>query len=163
MRLLAKLVVLSLLLAGGYKAYQHPKVKQLFNSPEKKENPLAFLEDLPELTPKPLPPKRTPRSPRPVPQVPREQETVEVRDGAVEDTEVIEYQNQVPNEELRRVLMQILAARKLASGISLIVTDRRVEVVGEVQDAESRRKILETVDKGREARRLDGTKLVVAK
>ena len=162
MRLLAKVVVLSLLLVGGYTAYQHPKVKVLFQSSEKQENPLGFLEDLPELTPKPAPPKRSPRQSRRVQQVPVEQSTVEEQSQSEGETDAVEYQNQVPNEELRRVLMQILAAKKLVSGISLVVTDKRIEVLGRVKDEESRRKILETVDKGREARVLDGSNLLVS-
>ena len=162
MRLLAKVVVLSLLLVGGYTAYQHPKVKELFKPSKKQDNPLGFLEDLPELTPKPAPVRRSQRQPRSVQQVPLEQTNLEEQGQSEGETEAVEYQNQVPNEELRRVLMQILAAKKLASGVSLVVTDRRIEVLGRVQDAESRRTILETVDKGREARVLDGSKLVVS-
>ena len=72
-----------------------------------------------------------------------------------------EYHNQVPNEQLRKVLMQIFAAKKLAEGVSLSVTDDEVSLAGEVASAEERKQILDIVDKGREARRIDGQYLKV--
>ena len=62
---------------------------------------------------------------------------------------------------MSRVLLQILAAKKLADGISLMVTDNSVVVAGTVDSDQKRKQILEIIEKGRETRRIDAINLVV--
>ena len=69
--------------------------------------------------------------------------------------------SQTPNDVIARVLLQVLAAKKLGRGISLEVSDDVIRIFGEAQSAEGREAILRLVEKGREARRIDGTGLIV--
>ena len=69
--------------------------------------------------------------------------------------------NQVPNRQVASVLLQILAARSLASGVSLSVSDEQIEVIGETASAENRATILEVIEKGRENRKIVAELLVV--
>lgn len=70
-------------------------------------------------------------------------------------------QNQIDNGTVARVLLQILAAKKLDGGISLSVSDAYVSVSGTTDSEESRKKILEIIEKGREARKIDARGLIV--
>jgi len=163
MRLLVKLILIVVGLGAGYHVFQRSEIQELFKESTRDGDPLAFLEDLPEIKPKP-------RSERPaVRRKPRaslaQAEAAPGPDVAVEieqsDT-APEYLNQVPNDQLRTVLMQILAAKKLAQGVSLSVSDSVISVTGEVDSAEKRQQILDIVDRGREARRLDRQFLAVS-
>lgn len=69
--------------------------------------------------------------------------------------------NQVPNRELARVLLQILAAQNLADGIWIGVTDEHVQVAGELDSEEKKRQLLKILNGGREARRIDTTGLII--
>jgi hypothetical protein len=66
----------------------------------------------------------------------------------------VQNQNQVENQQLARILLQIMAARGLASGISLTVTDNTIEVNGETTSLENRRAILEILENGRASRQI---------
>ncbi len=66
-----------------------------------------------------------------------------------------------PNELVSRVLMQALAAKKLAAGISLQVSDDAIEAFGEVPSAEDRAALLRLLEKGSEGRRVDASRLAV--
>ena len=69
--------------------------------------------------------------------------------------------NQVPNQEVGRVLLQILAGQKLHDGISISVTDKYIRVAGELDSEEKKHQLLKILDGGREARRIDTRSLVV--
>ena len=152
MRYLAKWALGAAILVAAYAVYQRPEIQELFTEPAAGNDPLAFLENLPEITPEPQPKaERRPSAAR-----------SRALSTSAEDTEESEeYRNQIPNQQLARVLMQILGAKKLAAGVSLSVTDEKVSVVGEVDSEEQRRQILDIVDRGREARRVDGHLLKV--
>lgn len=155
MRFFFLILLVALLLAGGYYLYEQPRVKQLFSESKKVKDPLAFLEELPKLSPqKPKPAeKKTPRpATLPAPDVPREPEEAEP---------VPEVENQVPNDQVARTLLQILAAKGLAGGISLSVSDERVEIYGEVPSEEAKAALLRIVDAGRESRKISTDHLVV--
>ncbi|HLV01040.1 MAG TPA: hypothetical protein VKZ59_07220 [Acidobacteriota bacterium] len=155
MKKLALLLALLLLLIGGaYWAYQDPKVRSLFaTSSERPENPLDFLEDLPEITPRPEATSRNRSSAgRRAPAQASQSQASEQQP---------QPENQVANEEVARVMMQILAAKGLASGINLAVTDEKVILSGEVFSQEQRQAIIDTVQKGREARQVDASGLKV--
>lgn len=157
MKKLAVISVLLLLVAGAaYWAYQDPKVRSLFStSSEKPEDPLDFLEDLPEIQPtqEPLPSDRA-TTRRQAPEPPAQQES--------QAAQPVAPQNQVPNDEVARVLVQILTAKGLASGVNLAVTDEAVVLTGEVASQDRRQAIIDTVEKGREAREIDASGLTVA-
>ncbi len=65
------------------------------------------------------------------------------------------HPNQTPNETVSRVLFQILAAKGLARGISLEVSDGSIAIYGEVASEDMRQQIVGVIEKGREGRRLD--------
>jgi hypothetical protein len=70
--------------------------------------------------------------------------------------------NRTPNETVSRVLLQILAAKGLARGIALEVSDESIKIFGEVDSDDKRQTIVTLVEKGRESRRLDATGLTVS-
>jgi hypothetical protein len=152
--------ILALALAGAvWIVSRQPEIRVLFDSTTPSENPLDFLDRLPEL--------RAPQeTPPPVPGTPRaagagrdrEAEEAPIRP---EDDPAPEVVNQVANDEVARVLMRILAARGLADGISIAVTDREVAIHGAVSTSEQRDQILEVVEGGREARRIGAENLTV--
>ena len=137
--------------ASAYFLSDNPKIRALFESGPPRENPLGYLDRLPE--PKVPPPpveRKAPRKPaEPVadPEPPDEPEAI---------------QNMVPNRDVGRILMQILAAKKLADGIALSVTDEAVVIYGEVSSAAKRDEIVAVVEKGRERRKLDSSHVTVA-
>lgn len=69
--------------------------------------------------------------------------------------------NTTPNEQLSRVLLQILAARKLTQGISISVSDRILGVGGTVDSEQKKKDILEVLEKARESRIIDASDLLV--
>jgi hypothetical protein len=69
--------------------------------------------------------------------------------------------NQVDNRTVERVLLQILAAKNLAAGVTIGVTDEFVRVAGTVGSEESRRQNLDIIERGREARQIDAKDLMV--
>lgn len=69
--------------------------------------------------------------------------------------------DQTPNDTVSRVLLQILAAKGLARGIALEVSDESIRIFGEVDSDDKRQKIIGLIEKGRESRRLDTTRLTI--
>jgi hypothetical protein len=158
------LVILVFLAWGAYRLYQNPRVQELFHDPEPKSlsNPILpgeteRVREKPAAVRKaegvragiagavPAPKRLTAAAP------PAEEQTEEPSAA----------QNRVANDVVSRVLLQILAAKKVADGISLVVTDNSVVVAGTVGSDEKRKQILEIIEKGRETRRIDAINLVV--
>jgi hypothetical protein len=132
-------------------AWQEPRIRTLFSSSSVRKDPLAFLRDVkvpdpPPVAEKPVsgvpPPTQAPAGPPPPAGAP----TAEPPASAYK---------QVPNPEVARVLMQVLRARKLAGGISLSVSDTEIAVHGSVPSQEHLDKIRAILEMGREARKLD--------
>lgn len=118
-----------------------------------KADPLSFLKGLPEPPKKDPVPKRKPKQRElfvDTPQVDPHEEAEELA------------ANSVPNEEVAKVLMQILRAKKLADGISLGVSDTQVTISGSVKNREQFDQIVRTVDKGRENREINTSRLSVS-
>jgi hypothetical protein len=69
--------------------------------------------------------------------------------------------DRVPNETVSRVLLQVLAAKGLARGVALEVSDESIKVFGEVDSEDKRETILTLIEKGRGSRRLDAAGLTV--
>lgn len=160
MRFFVKLVLLAAVFVGAYYLYQRPEIRELFEKSEPKEDPLAFLTDLPEIKPKPIPDRS--RNRRPLRNLEAETASQAEIETEVDEAEAVpEYQNQVPNEQLRKVFMQILAAKKLTDGVSLSVNDDHISIVGSVASSAQRDQILDVIEKGREARRIDARHLEV--
>jgi hypothetical protein len=150
-------IVVGLFLAGlAYVAYQRPEIRVLFEPSTTPENPLEFLERLPEVrAPEASPPDADATRPA------GDRSGAEAASPPEPDRPIPEAVNQIPNEEVSRVLMQILAARNLARSISISVTDREVAISGEVNSPEERVQILDIVERGREARRINSENLVL--
>jgi len=161
MRFLVKLIAVAVIALVSYQVYERPEIQELFKESRTNGDPLAFLEDLPEVKPK-VRPEKSPRTRKPSVLESEVVTDADTEPALEEETETLpEYQNQVPNDELRKVLMQILAAKKLAGGISLAVTDQEITLAGDVASAEDRKEILDIVDRGRETRRINGRDLKV--
>ena len=159
MQFLVKLVLIGATFAALYYVYQRPEIRELFRESARDEDPLGFLNDLPEITPKEKPDSSAEGE---VPGMERKVESPSQPKLEAERPESSPtYQNQVPNEELSRVLMQILAAKKLADGISVSVTDSEVSVAGRIGSQDQKKEILEIIEKGRESRRIDAEELRV--
>ena len=147
----AGVILGGLLAASIYFLSDHPRVQSLFESGPPREDPLGYLDRLPEpKVPPPPAPRKTPRKPA----EPVAQPEPQAEPDAIENT--------VPNKELGRVLMQILAAKKLADGIALSITDEAVVVYGEVSSAAQLEEILAVVEGGRESRKADVSHVTVA-
>jgi hypothetical protein len=143
--------------AGGYELYQQPEIRVLFQASQQKGDPLEFLENLPKVSPKPPPPKLPSRMQRPA-QNPPAASSPASREVQAPDPDV---HNQVPNDEVARAMLGILAARKLGRHLSVTVTDKEITVYGEVGSAEERQQIRDILEKGREMRRVNVENLTV--
>jgi hypothetical protein len=158
MRYVWAIVAVLILGVAGYYVYNLPEVNVLFQSEKGPEKPLDFLENLPE----PKIPEPPPRKPRKAPK-PNPEPAVAASASQETPPEASEPvgQNQVPNGVVARTLMQILAAKKLASGLSLSVTDTEIAIHGTVDSREKRREILDVIEKGREYRKINTDDLTV--
>ena len=157
------LTVLIVLTWGAYRLWQEPRVRDLFG---------ASGPGLTSRTPLPLKNKLVVvRS-----ALPAQSPTGKVKpilgaaggdkaaaaaaaDPATEDP--LAGQNRVDNGTVERVLLQILASKNLAAGVTLGVTDEYVQVAGTVGSEESRRQILDIIEGGRGARKIDAKDLIV--
>lgn len=159
-KFLISLIVLLALAAGGYALYSRPEIRALFESAEKQGDPLDFLEDLPEVTPKPPPQKQPSASER---QAPNTTERAPSREGPLPSGQEAapDVQNQVPNDEVAHVMMAILAAKKLGRHLSISVTDDQIIVYGEVDSAQEKQQIREILEKGRETREVNTDHLTI--
>ncbi len=144
-------VLVALLGASIYFLSDNPKVRSLFESGPPREDPLGYLDRLP--VPK-VPPPPVKRKPPRKPAEPVAESEPESEPEAI--------QNMVPNQKVGRVLMQILAAKKLADGIALSVTDQAVVIYGEVSSAAKLDAIVAIVEQGRESRKVDASHVTVA-
>lgn len=138
-------------------AWQEPRIRALFSSSPAKKDPLAFLRDV--TVPDPLPAQETPVSGDHRPTQPTDAPPPASGKPAPEPAAVAS--NQMPNPEVARVLIQVLRARKLASGISLSVSDTEIAVHGSVPSQEHLDQIMAILEKGREARRVDLTRVQI--
>lgn len=126
-------------------AYLHPVTNDLLFQEPEKGNPLGYLKNLPE--------PRTPAPPAPSSTTGKAAPSLSENQG--EPVEETVPSNQVSNGEVSRILLQILAARKLADGISLSVTDREIIVYGNVTSEEDLDRIVDILDRGRESRTIN--------
>ncbi len=151
-RALILLSVSIILLVAAANVYRDPRVQDLFRSA-----PRAGSRRPIKPTAAPAAPEQAARPGRaPVP-APSEKKRGPSLERGVESSPV----NQVPNETVSRILMQVLAAKGLARGISLEVSGQSIEVFGEVDSNEKRDAIISLIEKGRESRQLDATGLTV--
>ncbi len=137
-------------------AWREPRIRALFTTTPPRKDPLAFLRDVKIPDP---PPVRETEAPGPPPAGGPAPEQKQSPNAAPSQAPAVS--NQVPNPEVGRVLMQVLKARKLADGISLGVSDTEIVVHGTVPSQEHLQKIVEILEKGREARSIDLSKVQV--
>ncbi len=148
MRAIVTTLLLIAVGAGGYYLYQDPRVSDLFK-------PLGKGPQTPSRAN-----QRRQQDEQLKKRQTREQKPAEpARTQAVVETEPELPQNAVPNQQLSRVLRQILAAKKLGTGISLGVGDQEIVISGTVHSEEERAEILTIVEKAREARKVDAAGL----
>ncbi len=155
-RFLILFVILSAVGCGGYLFFQQPEVRALFQPARPAEDPLDFLRDLPKISPKAAAPKPSSNQRRTPAQAPAP--SVEAREP---EPSAVTPRNQVPNEDVSRALLGILAARKLGHGLSISVTDETITLYGEVDSAEQLEQIRQILNKAREYRRIDTSHLSV--
>lgn len=138
-------LLIAIITLGVTFAYFNPVTHDLLFKEPENGNPLAYLKKLPEIkTPIPANPgSKTTRKP-----------STESSRNRTEVSEAEAIANQVPNEEVSRTVLQILAARKLADGISLSVTDREIILYGQVRSESDLSKIVEILERARESRRI---------
>jgi hypothetical protein len=148
------LVFLGLAIIAALLFHRSPEVRELV-APRKqtRENPLDFLE---REDPYRRPAEQVPASPEP------SRPAQKTAPAAQETPPAAEQGEQMPADELSRVLLQILAARRLAGGVSIMVDEESIEVNGEVDSQEKRQQILQIVNSGRGARRVVADGLVVS-
>lgn len=164
---LGVLAVVILLGWGAYRLWQEPRVRELFGVSEARalptKNRLVVLRRGPAAGYAPVNPAPPPLPNRgiasaPVPDLPAASagaaETVEAPPAA---------RNSVDNATVQRVLLQVLASKHLAYGVWLTVTDDAVRVGGIVASEESRRSILDIIEKARESRQVDARQLTVGR
>ncbi len=151
-RALILLSVSIILLVAAANVYRDPRVQDLFRSAPRAGSKRPIARPL-----KPSVPEQPVRTKRAAAPAPPEKNHGPSREPGVESAPV----NQVPNETVSRVLMQVLAAKGLSRGISLEVSDRSIRVFGEVDSKEKRETIISLIEKGRENRQLDATRLTV--
>jgi hypothetical protein len=142
---------LAVLGAGGVYLYRDPRVRDLFRpvAPERK------IVSAPAVSATPAPTDAATRRPRRAIRTPQASRPAEV------EPEPVTVPNQTPNATVARVLMQILAAKRLGEEIRIVVSDTTVMVTGTADTDDQRQKILQTIEKGREARRIDAAGLIV--
>lgn len=165
----------ALVVVAGYFLLQTPSGREFFLGSESKEDPLAFLEETSETFPyrkyeepaepdrgdERSEPKRPGRAAPPVTQkAPKPQEPPKTA-APPGEVEPVSVEPAIPNQDLARLLLGILRARNLAEGISLGVANDSLSVIGEVESEEVRNQILEILENGRGARRLEAAELRV--
>ena len=131
---------------GGYVQYQDPRVRELFGTSPPLPRPLRISQ------PTGAPPAGKQKKVRKMP--PTKPQPVRAQKPGP--------QSIAANRQLASTILGILAARQLASGISLTVTDDALAVIGQVGDKEKKRRLLEVLDNARGHRRLDSTLLTVS-
>jgi len=151
-------VLVLLIVAGGYLALQQPEIRTLFTDTEKAENPLDFLDDLPEVNSRPVVKKSHSRQSTPLFAGAPAATTDARSDESAEEPDAVKTDS-LSNIQTARILIQILKAKDLVSGISLNVSDDAVEVFGEVDSRERKQDILAILEKGRGARELRSDQL----
>ncbi len=141
------------LLAGAAYLYRDPRVRELFRSaPSVRHGLRNSSAARAKVKPKQSPTSRAEGKPR--------QKVIRLESEPVSEL-IDKPRNRTPNETVTRVLLQVLAAKDLVSGVSLEVSDRAVRVFGEVESAEKRQAILAIIEKAREMRQVDAGGLIV--
>lgn len=155
------LIVVALLGWGAYRLWQEPRMREVFgvsqSGPDTSlplKNKLIVLRNALPGQPSAGKSGTSPDAAR----ADKAQDAVAAGSGAEDPVAV---RNQIDNKTVERVLLQILAAKRLSDGVTLSVTDESVRVEGAVASEESRRQILDIIEKGREARRIDAKDLLV--
>jgi hypothetical protein len=144
-------ILFIILLVGGIYVSQIPAVRALFVKTEKTEDPLDFLNDLPEVNPRTPPDEKKTTKPRKY--FAGEFEPDLGESGPVSD--------QSSNSETSKVLMQVFKAKGLAEGISLSVSDDTIQVIGTVKSEAEYTEVLSLLEKGRGARLVDSSEFKV--
>ena len=157
---------LSLVGWGAWRLYQHPQVQDFFHGSGRAPAPKSVwkikTQDRPaavgvQSMAKPTIAKaRQGRTAAP----PKGEETQESQAAELTATNA-PARNSAANDVVTRVVLQVLASRKLVYGVAISTSDTAIIVDGIVDSEEKRQQILAIVDKAREARRVDSRQLIV--
>ncbi|NWG13302.1 MAG: hypothetical protein HXY20_07200 [Acidobacteria bacterium] len=154
-RMIVLLCLTVVLLVGAAHLYRNPRVRELFRSaPDVGQGLKPMVAPAAVTTPDQSASRRPGEAVRPA-AVLRQR----VRDPKPEDGP----HDLTSNEKTSRVLLQVLAAKGLVSGVSLEVSDHAIRVMGAVESVKKRSAILAIIEKAREARDVDATGLVALK
>ncbi len=142
-------------------AYQSPRVQELFrSSPRVRRVPVAEPRPTVKEPEKPAAAVNSATQPKPKAVAKRDHPPERSAQAAVAGPPKLAKPS-VPNDEVIQVLNGVFAARGW-HGLALSVTDEIIEVSGEVASEEQRKKVLATLEKARETRRIDARGLTVA-
>jgi hypothetical protein len=151
---------------GGWRLYQHPQVQDLFYGSGKATGPRSVwkvkTQDGPAAGHTQDMAKSSGATAR------REKTTASPAEARKQDSSAVELaateplaQNSAANDVVTRVVLQVLAGKKLVSGVAISTSDTEIIVVGIVDSEEKRQQILAIVEKARQARRVDSKNLLV--
>jgi hypothetical protein len=160
--------VLALLVWGAHRWYQDPRVRDLFRESRPSQisgfgMPAAKSPASREILVAPGGPAKAKARPH-APVASRPAAAVKPKDAsdaAEAPAEPPTAMNTVDNQVVSRVVLQILAAKNLAYGVSLSTSDEVIVVEGIVDSVEKRKQILAIIEKARETRRIDADRLIV--
>lgn len=162
---IALLIAFLIVVAGaGYLAWrQLPQVRELFESSgAEREDPLAFLKE----EDKELAEARARKEAEAKAEKERKRASSSPRSaskGAESGAgpQPVPAKPLVPNADVARVLRGVLGAKRIGQNVQILVSDAKVELIGEVDSEEERREILRLVEKARETRTVDASALKV--
>lgn len=148
MRLVWVAVLVVFVAAGSYYIYQTPQVRQLLKPASKPQKPLEFLERRPGSRPE----KDSTRA-KPVP----------AETNIQPDEEIVPPAAPQSDQELLRLILRILAAKRLSDGVSVSAHQGKIAIHGAVESARKREAILRIAKAVCAGRELDTTGLSVAR
>jgi hypothetical protein len=153
-RLFGKLLLIGMVLGGGYTLYRQPPIQDLIKPAAKTDDPLKFLE------------REVPVNPRVRREESSASEAAKLAPGGQNPDERKKRQDSDPvsgpsNQEISRVLLGVLRAKGLGRGISIAVSDTEVIIGGLADSAGEREQMIRIVEKGRGHRNIDASSLRV--
>lgn len=139
--------MVGLLVAGSYYVYQIPQVQQLLKPSPKPQKPLEFLE----------------RRPPSVPEKVRTGTEAAKPEAKIEpDEEIIPAASSLSDQETLRLILRVLAAKRLSDGVSVSAHQGKMSIHGVVESARKREAILRVAKAASAGRELDTSGLSVA-
>jgi len=160
--------VLALVGWGAWRLYQHPRVQDLFYGSGKATAPRSVWKVKTQAQARPgavqlqdMAKSSGATARREKAAAPPIEEQKQESQAAERPATDAPARNSATNDVVTRVVLQVLASRKLVYGVAISTSDTAIIVVGIVDSEEKRQQILAIVNKAREARRVDSRQLIV--